>query len=540
MNKFLVLLVLACPVSVLAFQPAASLRPATPGTCNVRDFGATGDGHTLDTAAINKAVQSCASSGGGTVEVPSGRFLTGTIHLRDHITLHLDAGSVLLGSPDMKDYDRLTAGSEGRDTALIVSEDAHDVAITGEGTIDGNGASFIDKGKLHWHPFFDPARTRGGNALREQMQKTSEGPVQMKERPGLLLLMLRTDGISLHDFHVRDAPNWSVKVVCSDHIEVRGLDIRNSLLIPNSDALDVSNSSNVIIADSYFEAGDDALVVGGPCGDGWCRERPAENITVSNVILRSRSAAIRVGPNAAGARNMSFNNIVIYDSNRGIMVQARDAETIENLLFNNITIETRLTDGPWWGSGEPITLTVAKWAYASWNPPSPEKIPTPGIGLIRHVRFSHIVASSTSPVVLYSTEPGRIQDLRFDDLSLTMKASPLQPILGGNLDLQPTTPKEDGLVRHDLPAIFASNVRDLALDHVRVTWADKLPEFYTNAIGVDHFDGLKIQDFSGEGNVKGAAAIRLGSGTRAVVKDATATHGRLMDIQQGHSRQKGR
>lgn len=500
---------------------------AGQGICNIRDFGAIPDARTLDTVAINRAVAACVNQGGGTVMVPAGVYLTGTIRLYSHIRLHLDMGARLLGSPHLRDYPAMATSSENRNTALIIAEGAHDVVIDGPGTIDGNSAAFTDNGLPHYDPFFDPLRTREGAGFALRMHQARQGPEKMKPRPGVLLLLLHDHGVVLRNFHIRNSPNWGVKILCSRNILVRGLDARNSMRVPNSDALDVSNSQDAIISDSRLEAGDDALVVGGVCGDAWCRQLPTRNVTVSNMILRSRSAAIRIGPNAAGASHLIFSNIVIHRSNRGIMVQARDAETLAHLLFSNITISTHLMDGPWWGSGEPITLTVAKWAYPAWDPPSPS-IPNPGMGMIRQVRFSHIQVNSTSPIVLYSTLPGRIQDVRFDDLSLTLRASPLQTILGGNLDLQPTTPRADGVVKHDLSGILIRNVQNLALDHVRVRWQSQLPDFYRSAITAWDFAGLRIQDFQGRANLPGLAAICLGPGSGEAVTDSSSSQGPLL------------
>lgn len=220
------------------------------------------------------------------------------------------------------------------------------------------------------------------------MAEGHEGPVAMRARPGILLLVLHSDGIVLRDFHVVNSPNWSIKVACSSHISLSGLDVRNSMLVPNADALDVSASSNVTIVNSYLEAGDDALVLGGPCADGWCHQ-PMENVVVSNVILHSRSAAIRIGPAAKDVRNMTFDNVIIRDSNRGINIQARGGEVVEDLLFSNVVIETRLIDGPWWGAGEPVFMTAARWAYPSWP-----DAPAEAAGRIRHVVFNNIIAKS--------------------------------------------------------------------------------------------------------------------------------------------------
>ncbi len=401
-----------------------------------------------------------------------------------------------------------------------MADGARNVSIAGTGTIDGNGRAFADKELPHYQPYFDPAQTRQGAALSSRMSEAREGPVHMRPRPGVLVLVLHSDGVVLRDFKVVDSPNWSVHLACSNHISVHGLDIRNSMLIPNSDGLDVSASSNVTIADSSFEAGDDALVVGGPCADGWCQE-PQENVVVSNVILRSRSAGIRIGPAAKDVRNLTFENVIIRDSNRGINIQARAEETIENLLFTNIVSDTGLIDGPWWGAGEPISITVAKWAYPSWSS-------TGGIGRVRHVKVSDMIARSQSPIVLYSIEPGRIEDIDLDGLDLSMQSSELQTLLGGNLDLQPTTPNSLGLVGHDLSGILAHNVRDLTLNRLTVRWEGTFPPFYCNAVDIDAFDGLTIDHFLGRASSPGYPALRLRNGTNLLI-DAQSDDGSQMD-----------
>ena len=117
-----------------------------PVDCRVNAYGAKGDGVTLDTAAINAAVQDCHSRGGGTVVVEAGIYRTGTVHLLDNITLKLEPGATVLGSDNLIDYTHLARPSEERDTALIVAENVHNVTIVGEGTIDGNGSVFTDNG----------------------------------------------------------------------------------------------------------------------------------------------------------------------------------------------------------------------------------------------------------------------------------------------------------------------------------------------------------------------------------------------------------
>jgi Glycosyl hydrolases family 28 len=518
------LIACACLLLTCSSALAQTMKPENVSAdCRVKAYGAKGDGTTLDTVAINAAIEDCHARGGGTVVIEAGTYRSGTIHLLDNITLKLIPGSTLLGSDNLADYTHLARSSEERDTALIVAENVHNVAVVGEGTIDGNGRAFTDNGVAHFHPYFEGSQTRQGDALVTRMAEGREGPVRMRARPGVLLLVLHSDGVILRDFHVVGSPNWSIHVACSNHISVSGLDVRNSMLVPNADALDVSASTNVTITNSYLEAGDDALVLGGPCADGWCQQ-PMENVAVSNVILHSRSAAIRIGPSAKGAHSMTFENVVIRDSNRGINIQARGGETVENLLFSNVLSETRLIDGPWWGAGEPVSITVARWAYPSWQG-APQQTP----GGVRHVVFNTIIAKSQSPIVVYSTEPGLIEDVGFRDLSLTMQSSALQPILGGNLDLQPATPMSLGLVRRDLSAIEVRGIRDLTFTGLQVHWEGTFPEFYRNAMHAEEFDGLTIDGFKGEGSAPNFAALSFQRGKNLSVSNAHAPTGALWD-----------
>ena len=499
---------------------------AAATVCSVHDFGATGDGVRLETKAINAAIQFCHEHGGGIVRLRPGSYKSGTIRLLDNVTLDIEAGAKIIGSSNISDYLPLAHASEGRDTALIVAENVHHVGIIGKGTIDGNGRSFIDAAGPNWSPGFDVSLTRQGTLWADRMRQSNEGPVRMLPRPGVLVLFLHADQVQLSDFHVEDSPNWTIKIGCSQHITVKHLDVRNSLLIPNNDALDISTSSHALVADSYLQAGDDALVIGGPCLDGWC-QKPAQDITVKNVTLVSRSAALRIGPAAMDVRDLTFNHIVIKDSNRGIAIQTRAAETVENITFNDVVLDTRLIDGPWWGAGEPISISVAHWQYASW----PQ---TESVGFIKHVRFANVVANSQSPVVIHSFETGHIEDIGFNGLSLSLHAGPLTSIIGGNLDVQPTTPVDLGVTRQDFSAVVVHNAEQLSLTNLKVRWFGTFPDFYKHALAADGTSTLKINHFTGSGSQENFAAISLGSEVKSEIHDATATRGQLLDKHTAH------
>lgn len=521
---------LATGAVVLLFGALAHAQQPAPGSarsaiCEARAFGAAGDGKTLDTAAINAAIHACAQAGGGTVELTPGVYLSGTIELLSNITLRLDAGATLLGSPNLRDYRSIGRSTEGRASSLIVAEKASNIAITGHGVIDGNGRAFVREPRLPQNPgpFQDPLATRQGKAGYDRVAENREGPVMMRSRPGVLVLFVECQDVTIRDVTVLDAPNWCIHLACCKYALLTGLNVRCSLLIPNADAIDVASSQNVRISDSYLEAGDDGIAIS-PCADGYC-QMSAENIVVSNCVIVSRSAAVRLGWAARDIRNLTFENLIIRDSNRGICVQVRGAETIENVLFSNIVIETRYMDGLWWGLGEPISITVARYASGQNN----AELKTP-LGQVRNFRFVNVTASSEAPVVLYSQEPGKIRDILFRDYRQSIKPTALTASLGGNLDLRPTTPGKLGIVKYDMAALTAYGVDNLQLRGFEVDWQGNVADYYTSGVAVSAFKNLRIDGFEGHGPRAGTPAIALRQGVDVAVRDSHASTGKLLSL----------
>lgn len=502
----------------LAAAQSAAPKPvadgARPNVCDVRAFGATGDGEHLDTAAIQSAIRSCAQQGGGTVHFGPGTYFSGSIRMESNITLDFGQGSRLLGSSDVTQYASVGRSSEDRSTSLIWAVGARNIAITGPGVIDGNGRAFIDKVNPHRPGWYDFRSTRQGAGVFTRFSQNREGPVRMLARPGVLVLFIECENVELRQVHVVDAPNWCIHLACCRHALLTGLDVRNSLLVPNADAIDVSNCQDVRISDVYLEAGDDGIAIS-PCADGYCLQT-AENITVSNAVIVSRSAGIRVGYAARDIRNLVFNNIVIRDSNRGIGIFVRGNEKISNILVSNSIIETRLIDGDWWGMGEPVHVSVAPWKLKG-EP-----------GSVSNLRLVNVTADSQAPVLLYSDRPGGIRDVLLDDFDLNLSAGPLTPLYGGNLDLRPVDPVEHGIVRYDVAGLKAENVDGLTMRNLHLRWKSAAPDFFRAGVEVTGFRDVTIDGFDGSGPDNLTPAIWLHKGIGATVVNSRATRGTLL------------
>ena len=489
--------------------------PASPFSCfNIRDHGAAGDGVTLDTRAFNDAIAACHAAGGGTVFVPAGIYLTGTVELLSDVTLHLDAGSTLKGSPNLADYRVLQRASELRNTTLILAEGARRIAITGRGTIDGNADAFAVYDQADTYRDFDARETRQGDAYYAINDLPDDGPVAHKPRPGILILIVDCREILIADVHIINAPNWCLHLACSEDAVLTGIDFKSSLLMPNSDGFDVSLCRNVRISNCTIEAGDDGMAFS-PCADGF-GSGITENITVENCVISARSCAIRIGWGLNNFRNLTFSNIVIRASNRGIGIFLRYGETIENLLFSNITIETRLYKGKWWGKGEPIHISaLAEFA----DNPQPR--------CVRNVVFSNILATGDHGIVLHADANSRIENVTFDQVQIALRPGPLQESFGGNYDYRPVWDPRQRVFAHDIPALHADGVTALTLRHVTVTWHGPLPSFVRHAIEIERFDDVVIDGFRGRQAQPGSQdpAIVLRNGRHAILRQSTLTAG---------------
>jgi polygalacturonase len=494
-------------------------------TYNICDYGALGDGQTLNTQAINAAITACHEAGGGTVLVPPGVYLSGTIELLSNVTLQLQAGAVIKGSNDMAQYvlngrthavESTWEQPEYLRYGLIAAHDACDVAITGRGTIDGNGDAFMAADVIHQSGNYEQKYTRQGE---NYMTRMPDGPISPKRddegrriRPGSLVLFDKCTNVLVRDVAMTGSPNWALHIACCNDVTVTSVNMHHSLLIPNADGIDVSNCHNVHISDCDIVAGDDGIAMGG-CADDFCG-RSTENVTVSNCTIVSRSAGIRVGYADQDVRNCTFSNIVIHNSNRGLLVQVRGSQSIENILFDNIVIQTRLHTG-WWGNGEPIHVSALRGRE------------NPELGQIKNVTFSNIAADSEHGIVVYGVEESIMKDLVFDNVKVKISYSPLNDLYGGNFDLRSVYDTRYGIFEHDIPALYCRYADCLRIDDFSVEWADGLPEYFDHAIHCEYFSDLVIDGFRGRQPHldDGRAAIALNDGTNVTIRNSKATEG---------------
>jgi hypothetical protein len=506
--------------AVLAFTLSRGEERLSPrfSVFNVEDFGAAGDGTTLDTYAIQSAIEACREAGGGTVYLPSGTFVSGTLRMYGRMTLFLDAGSVLLASPDTSQYGFQSAfglssasssgvlgSGAGRRTGLIVAKDAEDVTVSGQGALDGNGYCFFDFKNPHRALDFDPKLTRQGQLFLNPRYAFEDGPFLARagwdDRPGTMAIFWSCKNVRILGVTIRNAPNWTVHFQQCDGVEASGVTIRNSLLIPNDDGFDVYDSRNVRISDCLIHTGDDCIAVIG-----------SENVSVSNCVLKSRSAGIRIGYGTKDVRDCAFQNVVIDTSNRGIGVFVRGSGSVENVLFSNVVIHTKLFNGNWWGKGEPIHVSVLPYGGGE-------------TGRIRNLRFSNVSAEGESGIVLYGCPDSPISDVALEGVRLRLCSGRNGALVGGNFDLRPSIKLETALFKHGIPGVFGRFIDGLRVQNLDLEWSNPLPAYFSNGIECENANRLVIDGFSGKQASGSGAAISLTSCRAASVRNCRAGEG---------------
>ena len=274
---------------------------------NIVDYGAIPDGKTLNTAAIQTAIDTCNAAGGGQVVVPAGVFKTGTLWLKSNVELHLSMGATLLASDNLDDYNELDAYPENFSCIpeawvgkhLIIAYEAENIAITGFGTVDGNCYAFMEAEQENpdfWY------RWRSGTCKCKDPEKL---------RPGQTIAIILCKHITIQDITVKDSGCWSVFLHGCEYVGVRGYKAYNALNIQNSDGLDIDCCRYVTVSDCILHSGDDGITV--RCAEKLLKEKAihSEYISIQNCVIHAAICAFRLGVGTGTIRHVNISNITV-------------------------------------------------------------------------------------------------------------------------------------------------------------------------------------------------------------------------------------
>lgn len=295
----------------IATAVACCAAMAVAADFDIRDFGAcTGETCTL---AIQKAIDAASAAGGGVVDVPAGTWRTGTIWLRSHVELRLAKDAVLKGSTRSEDYNANDAFPENfwcveeewSGGHLILGYKVEDVAITGEGMIDGSGTEFFGEcDEDSRFPFY-----KYGLKLHPKDRKWF--------RPGPMVAFFLSKNIRVSDVKMCNAPAWTTHFRCCDGLVIRGVNIRNDRTVANSDGFSIDCTKNVEVSGCTVSTGDDAVAIRASC-HRHAEEHPCENIRISDCDLASCAIGVRVGIGSGTIRNVSIERCIVREAAYGV------------------------------------------------------------------------------------------------------------------------------------------------------------------------------------------------------------------------------
>lgn len=324
---------------------------------SVRDFTAKGDGVTLDTRAIQRTIDACTDMGGGTVYFPPGNYLTGTITLKDNVTFHLGPGARLIGSTSLDDYPYLERPGGSADYleylgySLINAYGVNHIALTGGGCVDGQGAAF-------------PYGLENYNFEDQQLASNQQSFI----RPALLRFTDCHD-VTISNLTLQHAASWCCNLEKCTGLKIHGVHLLNRAN-QNNDGFDLTHCEDVLISDCHINSGDDAIAL----------KESGRRIAITNCIISTRWAAIRIGPESLGEfRDIAVSNCIIHDTyGCGIKIQEVEGGVMENISFDNLVMD-HVTG--------PISLRLG--GYLGWRQERKESLP---VGVLRNIRFSNIRA----------------------------------------------------------------------------------------------------------------------------------------------------
>jgi Glycosyl hydrolases family 28 len=476
---------LVAPGAVAAPQDARASTGNAAGarTYNIRDFGAKGDGKTLDTAALQAAIDACNQDQGGTVLVPAGVFVIGTVEMKSNVTLHIAAQGKLLGSSDGRQYHAVDSIPLRGDTTLrdgnvglIFAVNAENITIEGPGTIDGQGAQFRSPS-----PGVPPPSGRGGS-----------------HRP-YHLLFHRCRNLRVRDIFLLNSAFHSVRVIESDFVWCQGIHIYNRVN-GNNDGFHFISSQYVHVSDCDVQSQDDACALFGSC----------RNVTVTNSTFSTRWAVFRFG--GGNPENITISNCVIYETyGCPIKMQFGTESRAQNILFSNLVMQD--VTGP-------ISIDLNNRRPHDGGASGPAEK-----GFVRNIMFNGIRArvlaegkqfpdipfdqhyrpgETRQCIALNCVQDGYLENVVLNDVQVTYEgggtaeeaARRVPPVAGEYFEMG--TPPAYGL--------YARKVRGLTLSNVRfqVEKPDLRP-----AIVLDHVLDADIDGLRAQGNAQAGSLLRF-------------------------------
>ncbi len=448
----------------------------------VLEFGATGNGKSMDTQAIQRAIDECNKAGGGTIYFPPGEYLIGTLYHRSNVRLYLEANARIQGSGNIDDYEKSTL--EDRDGMppafaggyLIYAEGIENAAIEGRGTIDGSGRAFWTSDKCNAYVV-----------------------APKEKRPRSLIYMVNCRDLLFRDITLANSPCYTLWLLGCDTVNIDGISILNPHDGPNTDGLDIDCCRNVRITGCHIDAGDDCIAV--KSDSNRLGERlPCENITVTNCTMSSSACAVRLGYEGdAPIRNCTFSNLAIYNTHIGIDIisvipsrrwfKINEGTLIDGIVFDNIVMQN-------------VVRPIYMWLGNETGDPL--------LGRIQNIKISNVIAYAKNACYIGGCEEARIEGVELNNIKLIMQ--------GGIDEPDMRVPDVWGGSQHPY-GLLCRYISGLKLHNLHIDWRQATGN-WRNQILAENVEGIEIDNFGSEHfqSVSHLPAVHLHDAQRAFIR----------------------
>ncbi|HEX2854689.1 MAG TPA: glycosyl hydrolase family 28 protein [Opitutaceae bacterium] len=418
---------------------------------DVRDYGAAGDATTLDTAAIQRAIDEAAAAGANAQVLLRGgkRYLVGALTLKGSIEFHLADDAELLASTDPLHF-------AGR--AMLSALNVPGLRLTGTGAINGRSREFMthfDEAEEWWRP--KPFRPR-------------------------LAILTGCKDLEVRDITFRDAASWTLHLMGCERVLVDRVKIRNQLDVPNCDGIDPDHCRDVEIKRCDIVCGDDAIVI--KATRQGLEYGPSSKIRVSDCVLETQDSGVKIGTETVqDISDVRFERCEIKTGCRGLCIQLRDEGSVYDIDFRDIKFVSRYFSAPWWGRGEGISLTAI--------PRTPET----KVGTIHDVRITNVTGRAENSARISGSRQSRIRNVVLENVDLTLDR--WTKYEGGVWDNRPTSAM-DALEKHGTPGFSVRHADGVSFRDCKLVWGKNRPDYFTHALEIENSTAVDPTGLKGE------------------------------------------